>query len=53
MEKENKSNCGKKCPCENCTCGIDCKCIELKEPQCDPCSDFKKDKSTENGIFYF
>ncbi len=41
---ENKSSCGGKCPCENCTCGSDCKCVEIKKPQCDPCIDFMNQK---------
>lgn len=50
---ENKSNCEGKCPCVNCTCGTDCKCNELKEPQCDPCRDFKKEKSEKGECNFY
>ena len=28
------------CSCDYCTCGVDCKCKEVKSPQCNDCGDF-------------
>ena len=45
---KNLGSCGGKCSCQNCTCGENCNCLELKAPQCDPCGDFTKNKKAQN-----